>query len=130
MISLTVKEVASAVGAQEITDAWQKVKLDTVSFDTRKLVAGSLFVPLTGEKDGHDFIAQAIKNGAAASFWSRPIEEAPTDIPVIQVEDTLKALQDLAKYVLKKVNPKVVGITGSNGKTSTKDMTEAVLGTK
>lgn len=130
MISLTVKEVASAVGAQEITDTWQEVKLDTVSFDTRKLVAGSLFVPLTGEKDGHDFIAQAIKNGAAASFWSRPIEEAPTDIPVIQVEDTLKALQDLAKYVLKKVNPKVVGITGSNGKTTTKDMTEAVLGTK
>ncbi|WP_414839530.1 UDP-N-acetylmuramoyl-tripeptide--D-alanyl-D-alanine ligase [Carnobacterium sp. TMP28] len=124
---LTVKEIAQAVHAQTIEDAWEMVEINAVGFDSRKLSAHSLFVPLVSENDGHSFITQAINQGAVATFWSKSLEDAPTDIPVIQVADTLKALQDLAEYYLNKVKPKVIGITGSNGKTTTKDMTEAVV---
>ena len=65
-------------------------------------------------------------NGAEATLWKKGHEGMPTDVPVIEVEDPLTALQNLAKYYLGKVNPTVVGITGSNGKTTTKDMVAAV----
>ncbi|SEL12305.1 UDP-N-acetylmuramoyl-tripeptide--D-alanyl-D-alanine ligase [Carnobacterium iners] len=127
MFSLTVKEIAQAVHAHKIEDTWEMIEINNVGFDSRKLSAHSLFVPLVSENDGHSFIAQAIDQGAVATFWSNPLEDAPTDIPVIQVADTLRALQDLAEYYLNKIHPKVIGITGSNGKTTTKDMTEAVV---
>ena len=131
MISLTIKEIAAAVGALNDTSMWSDQEIISVDFDTRKLVKESLFVPLIGNNDGHQFILKAIENGARASLWSKSLKDLPfevaADFPVIQVEDTLKALQDLAKFYLTKVNPKVVGITGSNGKTTTKDMTDAVL---
>lgn len=131
MISLTLKEIAAAVGALNDTSKWSDQELISVDFDTRKLVKGSLFIPLIGNNDGHNFILKAIENGAGASLWSKTLKEVPlevaNDFPIIQVKDTLKALQDLAKYYLAKVDPKVVGITGSNGKTTTKDMTDAVL---
>ena len=127
MFVLTVKEIAQAVHARKIEEAWETVEINTVGFDSRKMTADSLFVPLISENDGHDFVEKAIENGAVATFWSKSLGSAPTTIPVIQVEDTLKALQDLAAYYLNKIHPKVVGITGSNGKTTTKDMTEAVV---
>lgn len=128
MFSLTVKEIAQGVGGTLIeAEKWGNTVITAVDFDTRKLIKGSLFVPLIAEKDGHQFAGEAIRNGAKALFWSHPADEAPSGIPVIQVEDTLKALQKLARYYLKKVDPKVVAITGSNGKTTTKDMTDAVL---
>lgn len=130
MISLTVKEIAEALGSLNDTSQWADVEITTVEFDTRKLVAGSLFVPLIGDNDGHRFAASAQEKGAKAALWSRPVEEAPEGLPVIQVEDTLAALQQLAKYYLNKVHPKVIGITGSNGKTTTKDMAEAVLSSR
>lgn len=130
MISLTVKEVAQALKNLNDTSKWEDVEITAVGFDTRKMVSGSLFVPLIGENDGHQFIQSAIKNGAKAALWSAPLEDAPADFPVILVEDTLIALQELAQYYLKKVDPKVVAITGSNGKTTTKDMTDAVMSSR
>ena len=131
MISLTVKEIAIAVGAINDTNQWSDREITSVNFDTRKLVKGSLFVPLLGTNDGHHFILKAVENGAAVSLWSKSLNDLPLELeqefPVIQVNDTLKALQDLAAFYLTKVAPKVVGITGSNGKTTTKDMTDAVL---
>ncbi len=131
MISLTIKEIAAAVGALNDTSMWSDQEIISVDFDTRKLVRGSLFVPLIGNNDGHHFILKAIESGAGASLWSKSLKDLPLevadDFPIIQVKDTLKALQNLAKFYLAKVNPKVVGITGSNGKTTTKDMTDAVL---
>lgn len=126
-MKLTLKEIAQAVGAVNNISQWEELVIDNVQFDTRKSTNGSLFVPLKGTNDGHDFIASAIGNGAMASFWSAPLDQAPINFPILQVKDTLTALQQLAKYYLEKINPKVVGITGSNGKTTTKDMTEAVL---
>lgn len=130
MISLTVGEIAEALGSLNNTDKWTDTTITGVEFDTRKMIAGSLFVPLIGENDGHQFAESALEKGAKAALWSRPVAEAPEGLPVIQVEDTLLALQQLAKYYLKKVNPKVIGITGSNGKTTTKDMTEAVMSSR
>lgn len=127
---LSLKEIALAVGATNDLSDWMTIEVDKVEFDSRKLEKGSLFVPLKGDNDGHDYIQSAIEKGASAAFWSEAIEKAPVGFPVLVVEDTLKALQDLAKYYLKVVNPKVVGITGSNGKTTTKDMTEAVIRSK
>ncbi|MFV0557380.1 MAG: UDP-N-acetylmuramoyl-tripeptide--D-alanyl-D-alanine ligase [Enterococcus sp.] len=126
-MNLTIKEIANALKLTEINDERQ---VSGMEFDSRNLSSNSLFVPLAGTRDGHEFIAAAIEKGAIATLWSRPIEEAPENIVVLPVTDVLAAFQELAKYYLKKVAPKVVGITGSNGKTTTKDMTEAVLAQK
>lgn len=99
-----------------------------VCTDSRALKAGELFLALRGEKfDAHEFVAQAAALGAAGAI----VEEVPAGLPenftVIKVGDTLSALQQIAAAYRRSLGLKVVGITGSNGKTSTKDLTAAVL---
>ncbi len=125
-MNLTIQEIAQAVGSE----CSALTKITNVEFDSRKITEGSLFVPLAGTRDGHEFIQQAITNGASASFWSLPVEQAPKNFPVIPVADPLKAMQQLATYYLEKVGAEVVAITGSNGKTTTKDLTASVLSEK
>ncbi|MDY0396299.1 UDP-N-acetylmuramoyl-tripeptide--D-alanyl-D-alanine ligase [Virgibacillus halophilus] len=107
------------------------VSVHSVETDSRKAAEKSLFVPLVGEKfDGHDYIKQAFDNGAIATFWKKgkPLPNfLPADFPVFFVEDTLLAMQQLAKAYRDKVDPVVIGITGSNGKTTTKDLVSAVV---
>lgn len=122
-MKLAIKEIIKAVKGQLFGEISLTNQVTSVEFDTRKVVPGTLFVPLKGNRDGHDFIDVAFENGAVLTLSDRQLENKP----YILVEDTQKALQDLAKYYLDKVAPKVVGITGSNGKTTTKDMTAAVL---
>lgn len=129
MTSWTIKEIAEATGGTLHHVADDQLLIKGVDFDTRKLTEGSLFVPLVANRNGHDFIENASENGACAAFWSDPVEKAPADFPIIEVENTLEAFQQLAKWHLKQVSPKVVGVTGSNGKTTTKDMIEGVLST-
>ncbi|MGO1918869.1 MAG: UDP-N-acetylmuramoyl-tripeptide--D-alanyl-D-alanine ligase [Alkalibacterium gilvum] len=129
MPNWTMNEIAQAVKG-EIVNKGKIKDVSGVSFDTRTLVEGDLFIPLTAERNGHTFIQTAIDKGASATLWSDPIENAPLDIAVIQVDDTQKAFQSFAKYHLNNVSPKVVGITGSNGKTTTKDMVAAVASSK
>ncbi|NDI33669.1 UDP-N-acetylmuramoyl-tripeptide--D-alanyl-D-alanine ligase [Chengkuizengella sediminis] len=101
-----------------------------VSTDSRHINQGSLFIPLVGENfDGHLFVEEAIHRGAAASLWQKDHESPPDNIPLIFVEDTLLALQELAKQYMKQVEVRVIAITGSNGKTTTKDMIAAILST-
>lgn len=99
--------------------------------DSRKRARNGLFIPIVGELfDGHQFILQAIEQGAVASLWQidRPLPaEIPSDFPIFFVDDTLAGLQRLAQYRLKAENPVVIAVTGSNGKTTTKDMIEGVL---
>lgn len=123
-MKLTIKEVAALFGADHITD---ETVINQVEFDSRKVQAGDLFVPLAGVRDGHDFIDAAAKNGAVAAFWSRDSQELPAGVTKILVADPLAAMQQLAVYYKKKLAPKTVAITGSNGKTTTKDLTAAVL---
>lgn len=126
----TLNKIHQAVGGTNDISTFEDIEITSVSFDSRKIEPGALFVPLIAENDGHDYINSAIKTGAVAAFWSHDLNEAPSDIPVIEVSDTLQALKDFAKNYLVEVNPKVVGITGSNGKTTTKDMTAAVAQAK
>lgn len=97
-----------------------------VSTDSRRIAEGDVFVALKGDRfDAHDYAAQVAAAGAAAVIVSRPITGLPC--AVIQVEDTLTALQNLARAYRAWHRPLVVALTGSNGKTSTKDLTTAVL---
>ena len=123
-MNLTIKEIA---GALNIQGEYPDQMISSVEFDSRLIKADGLFVPLAGERDGHTFADKALENGAVASFWSRPLEEAPTGMLLLPVADVTHAFQQLAVYYQAKVAPKVIGITGSNGKTTTKDMTESVL---
>ena len=129
MAKWIVEEIAKATSGT-VHHAKGQEEVEGVSFDTRTIKEGNLFVPLIAERNGHEFIQSAIEKGAIATFWSEPIEEAPKNIAVIEVEDTLLAFQNFAGYFLKKVNPKVIGITGSNGKTTTKDMVAAIVSAK
>ncbi|KRL15112.1 UDP-N-acetylmuramyl pentapeptide synthase [Levilactobacillus zymae DSM 19395] len=129
-MKMQLAEIAHAVGAINDYEQWASVNVTSVAFDSRHLQPGGLFIPLTGEQDGHQFIQSAIDHGAAATLWAQDLAKAPADFPVIQVENSLTALQTLARYYLTKINPRVVAITGSNGKTTTKDMIAALLSTQ
>lgn len=126
-MKLTAKEIAKAL---DLLGVFDETNITNVEFDSRLVRAGGLFVPLAGAREGHEFIQQAITNGAVATFWSRPLSEAPSDILVFQVVDVAKAFQQLAVYYQSVVAPRIIAITGSNGKTTTKDMTAGVLSQK
>jgi UDP-N-acetylmuramoyl-tripeptide--D-alanyl-D-alanine ligase len=101
------------------------VTVDGVATDTRGEVAGRLFVPLVAERDGHDFITAALDQGAAAYLTA----EAPQGGTAIEVADTLAALARVGGLARTRLPERVVGVTGSVGKTSVKDLTAAVLTT-
>lgn len=132
-MKMTLTEIAHAVGApiaDDQAEAFQQTVVTDIMIDSRKGQAHSLFTPLKDRRDGHDFVLQAQAAGAVASFWQKGHANRPQQLLLLEVDDVLEALQRLAKYYLRKVNPKVVAITGSNGKTTTKDMTAAILATQ
>lgn len=124
-MKMQLAEIAKALGIE--CEGNDQLIVTSVAFDSRKITDGGLFVPLEGERDGHDFVASAINNGCVATLWKKGHPNKPTNIAVLEVDDPLTAMQDLARHYLRKVNPSIVGITGSNGKTTTKDMVAAVL---
>ena len=124
-MKLTLHEVAKVVGAKNSLSDIDDVPLRQAEFDSRKIEAGDLFVPLKGARDGHDFIETAFANGAVATLSEREIEGRP----YLLVEDCLVAFQELAHYYLDKLGVDVIAVTGSNGKTTTKDMIAAILST-
>ena len=97
--------------------------------DSRQVSRGSLFVALRGERvDGHDFVADAIRRGAVAALVERPIQTEGQDAAIVQVADSLTALQELAAWWRNRSAVRVVGITGSTGKTIAKEIVADVLG--
>ena len=106
-------------------DVW----IEGASFDSRALRPGSLFVPIVAARDGHDHIADAFSAGAASSLTSRPVGSRglPPDKTMIEVDDTAAALMTLGAWARTRRPDRVVGITGSVGKTSTKDLLAAAL---
>lgn len=105
------------------------VKLTGVTFDSRQVKAGDLFVALVADHDGHDYIQQALAAGAGAVMVDQQHSLDP-NVPAVIVPDTLLGLQQLGQAWQERINPRVVAITGSNGKTTTKDMVAAILATK
>lgn len=101
------------------------VDVTGVSIDTRKVQAGDLFVAIKGERvDGHDFLADAQARGAIAALVTRKVDSS---LPQVVVDDTALALGDLASAVRAQSNVRVIGITGSNGKTTVKTLTASIL---
>lgn len=115
----TNKKAVEATGGVCVTD-WQAAR---VEIDSRRIQKGDLFVAIKGERmDGHAFVEQALEAGASAAMVSQPMGG-----PVLLVEDTLKGLEKLAHYARAKSHAKIVGVTGSVGKTSTKEMLRMAL---
>lgn len=119
----THEDATRATGGR-VTRAWSA---DGVSIDTRTLQPGDLFVALTDSRDGHDFVAAALAAGAAAALVTHVPDGVAADAPLIIVEDVQKALEDLAAFARARTAARVVGVTGSVGKTSTKEMLRSVL---
>lgn len=100
-----------------------------IAIDSRKVKQGDLFIPFVGENvDGHNYIQTAFDNGASASLSM--LDNLSVNNNIIVVDDSYKAIQTLAKHYLEQLNPKTISITGSNGKTTTKDIVSDVLRTK
>ncbi len=129
MMSLKLKDIHRSVNGEWATRPTGGVIQD-VSTDSREIGHGDLFVALKGERfDGHDFVKEVKDKGARAAIVSRVPEEDVEDeeFGLIQVEDTLEALGDLARYYRGIINATVVGVTGSGGKTTTKDVIAHML---
>lgn len=125
-MKLTLQEIASVVGAQNDVSLFEDLTINAIEFDSRQIKTGDLFLPLQGARDGHEFIDTAFANGAVATFSEKNIT---SDYPYILVVDCLKAFQNLAQYYLEKIRVDVIAVTGSNGKTTTKDMIATILAT-
>jgi UDP-N-acetylmuramoyl-tripeptide--D-alanyl-D-alanine ligase len=125
---LSLLDILEATGGGEVGGTQVGETFSTFHTDSREVKQGGLFFALRGaEKDGHEFVADAIARGAAAVVVERKTD-VPTGIVEVVVPDTWNALYALASLALRRVQPLVVGVTGSNGKTSTKEMLAAVLG--
>lgn len=122
MIRVSLQTLADVLNAELIgTDT----QIDSVTTDTRLVTQGALFIALKGEKfDAHDFAADAVKAGAGALLVSKHL---PVEVPQLVVADTRIALGQLGGWVRQQVPARVVGLTGSSGKTSVKEMTAAIL---
>ena len=127
MQPLNAKEIIKAIKG-ELVSGELDTKLTGVSIDTRTIQPGDLFIALTGENsDGHKFLADALMKDAAGVVVSKKVEARCL---TIRVDDTLKALGDLASYYRSKYDPIVIGVTGSVGKTTTREMISAVVAAK
>ncbi len=131
MQPMTVKEIAAAVNGVWWNPREDAVPVTAISTDSRKVVPGCLFLPWVGEKfDGHDFIDMALDKGAAGCLCARLPQDIRPDKFYIKVDDTRLALRALASAYRDKFDIPFVQITGSVGKTTTKEMIAAVLGAK
>ena len=132
MIEKTLGQIAQMIGGQISDEKFADIKIKGISTDSRTIDPGELYIPLVGEVfDGRIFIKECESKGAKAFFIDDPAKINKTvSIPYIKVEDTKKALQDLATAYRDQLTCKVIAITGSNGKTTTKDLLHKVLSEK
>ncbi len=120
----TSDEAVRATGGKT-TAAWNATG---VSIDTRTITPGELFVALRGDaRDGHEFVAAALGKGAAAALVSRIPEGVPNSAPLLVVDDTLRALEALGRAARQRSSARIIAVTGSAGKTTTKEMLRTML---
>jgi len=128
--ALTLADVLAGTGGRLFAPASGALAFTGVSIDSRALPPGTLFVAVRGPRfDGHDFLAEAAARGAAAALVHRDAA-APPGLPLVRVADTTRGLRDLARHVRRQAALPVVAVTGSVGKTTTKDMTAHLLATR
>jgi UDP-N-acetylmuramoyl-tripeptide--D-alanyl-D-alanine ligase len=120
----TSAEAEAATGGKSTVD-WVA---SGVSIDTRTLQKGDLFVALSAARDGHEFVALALEKGAAAALVSHIPDGMNEDAPLLVVPDALNGLEDLGRAARARADARIVAVTGSVGKTSTKEMLRAMLG--
>ncbi|MFZ7806737.1 UDP-N-acetylmuramoyl-tripeptide--D-alanyl-D-alanine ligase [Bacillus thuringiensis] len=129
LIQLQLNKLEEIVNGEGLQESFHYIEMQGVCIDSKKITKGNLFVPIIRVKDGHDYVKEAMEKGAAASLWKKSYGDPPKGIPIIFVDDTLLALQKIARYYRKTINVKVIGITGSNGKTMVKDIISTILST-
>lgn len=130
MIKGQLKTIQTMVNGTGLEQRFESISIEGVTIDSRNVTKGNLYIPMIGQRaDGHDFFTSALDAGASAILWQKDRPNPPTDVPLIFVENTLTALQQLAVAYKEACGMKVVGITGSNGKTSTKDILASILAT-
>ena len=117
------KDVETATGGYAVSN-WFATG---ISIDTRTIQVGELFVALKDQRDGHDFVATALANGACAALVSRVPDGIDKNAPLLIVSDVLAALLDMAQFARARTKAVVIGVTGSVGKTSTKEMLKTIL---
>ena len=123
-----VKDLEKILNAKK-ANITSNLEITGIAIDSRKVKQGDLFIPFLGENvDGHNYIESAFKKGAAASLSLK--DDFVSNNNIIYVDDSYEAIQTLAKHYLESLNAKTVAITGSNGKTTTKDIITSVLSTK
>jgi UDP-N-acetylmuramoyl-tripeptide--D-alanyl-D-alanine ligase len=137
MESMSAQEIIHATGAETLSTSAEldlaRLKIEGVSTDSRSIANGDIFFALRGERfDGHDFVNHALSKGGVAAVvsreWIREQNQSKRfSAPLLVVADPVRALQDLAGHYRRKFSVTVIGITGTNGKTTTKDMVAAVL---
>lgn len=125
MRRITLKQAAQWCGGH-VAPEFADVSFEGAQFDSRNIADGELFVALVGARNGHGYARVAMESGAAAVLAS---EALPCDIPAVYVENTLTALQAIAKGYREGLQCRCIGVTGSVGKTTTKEMLAAVLQT-
>ncbi len=121
------------ISTAEIFNPGEIRAVRNVTIDSRQVKKGSLFIAIKGKRfDGHSFVRSAVKNGASVLLINRKRinEFGDIDLPIITVKNTSKAFGEIAKLWRKKLTTKIIGLTGSNGKTSTKDMLATLLNEK
>lgn len=123
-MKLTLREMATILNAPIQNEA--DVAVTSTAFDSRQVKPGGLFIPLVADNDGHHYVDAAESNGATVALWQADHQNVPSHLPIIIVPDTLAAYQQLASHYLSQVDPLVVAVSGSNGKTTTKDFIAAI----
>ncbi|MCI5839195.1 MAG: UDP-N-acetylmuramoyl-tripeptide--D-alanyl-D-alanine ligase [Peptoniphilaceae bacterium] len=132
MIKRTLSQIAKMVSGHLDSKFDENLEIEGISIDSRTIDKNNLYIPIIGEKfDGRIFIKESENKGATAFLIDENYKIAQNiNIPYIVVKDTKQALQDLAKSYRKELNIKIIGITGSNGKTTTKDLLKTVISKK
>lgn len=121
----TINDIAAWLG---VPQTFEDTVVTGISINTRTLVPGDLFIPFRGEQaNGHKYVAQAFEQGAAAALWQKDEPNPPQHVPLIFVDDSEEALQQMARAYRAEHRATFIAVTGSNGKTSTKDLIAGTL---
>ncbi|MDW3037160.1 MULTISPECIES: UDP-N-acetylmuramoyl-tripeptide--D-alanyl-D-alanine ligase [Bacillus cereus group] len=127
LIQMNLKKLEKVVNGEGLQNSFHLIEMHGVCIDSKNMKEGNVFVPIIRVKDGDEYVKEAMDNGAVASLWKKSYGTPPKGIPIIFVDDTFFALQQLAQHYRRELNVKVIGITGSNGKTTVKDIIGGIL---